>query len=91
MRDAQATVDAATRRVVEIGRPEGRLSTKVGAEEMRLALAGLTAELTVDFALSRGVGDADAALEPAIEFLREQGRERAELHRVAAMKPEGRA
>ena len=37
VRDAQATVDAATRRVVEIGREVGRLSAKVGAEEMRLA------------------------------------------------------
>jgi hypothetical protein len=37
VRDAQATVDAATRRVVEIGREVGRLSAKVDAEEMRLA------------------------------------------------------
>src|SRR3954447_23532370 len=37
VRDARATVDAATRRVVELGREVGRLSAKVGAEEMRLA------------------------------------------------------
>jgi hypothetical protein len=37
VRDARATVDAATRRVVEIGREVGRLSAKVDAEEMRLA------------------------------------------------------
>src|SRR5689334_6013640 len=36
-RDAQATVDAVTRRVVEIGREVGRLGAKVDAEEMRLA------------------------------------------------------
>ena len=70
-----------------------RLLREDGVEVLAasLALARLTAELTVDFALSQGVGDADAALEPVIRFLREQGRERAELHRVAAMEPKGRA
>jgi len=63
----------------------------VGVLAASLALAGLTAELTVDFAVSQGVDDADAALEPVIRFLREQGRGRAELHRVAATKPAGRA
>src|SRR4051794_8158361 len=48
----------------------------VGVLAASLALAGLTAELTVDFAVSQDAGDADAALEPAVEFLREQGRER---------------
>ena len=37
VRDAQATIDAATRRVVESGREVGRLSAKVDAGEMRLA------------------------------------------------------
>ena len=37
VRDARATVDAATRRVVESGREVGRLSAKVDAGEMRLA------------------------------------------------------
>ena len=63
----------------------------VGVLAASLALAGLAAELTVDFALSQGVDDADAALELVIRFLREQGRARAELHRVAAMEPKGRA
>ena len=70
--------------------PEGWLArlTRDGARPWG---TGLAAELTVDFALSQGVDDADAALELVIRFLREQGRARAELHRVAAMEPKGRA